>query len=295
MSKSWQQQKERGSKSLMHVITWLTLNLGYFAGWFLLYPICIYFVCFIPKGRAASKQFLKIALRREIKLRDVFRHFLTFAATILDRVYFVSGKLDKFSFDINGAEVFDEFLARKSGAILLGGHLGSFEVLRCLAQNRPDIKLKVMMYVENSKSTGAIMHHLNPELARMVIPLGQPDSILRAKEFLDEGGFIGILGDRISAGDKTAMVNFMGHSAALPLGPHILSTLLEVPTIFFCGLYNKKQHYQIYFEKFSDATPVSRRERGPHYQRLVERYAQMLEKYTKMKPYNWFNFFNFWS
>ncbi len=250
MTKAWLNQEERGSPSLMYLITWLTLNAGYTVGRVLLYPICLYFLLFLPKARQASKAYLEIVSGHQIGLFHIFCHFHVFSATILDRLFFVSGELDDYQIDLHGVEVFDDLLANNRGAVLLGAHIGSFEVLRSLARTHPNVRLKVLMHTENAQATGEVFHNLNPELARMVIPLGQPDSILKAKDFLDSGGFIGVLGDRITAGDKIIEVEFFSKLAGLPLGPHILAMALEVPVIFFCGLYHSKKHYANRVSKF---------------------------------------------
>ena len=55
MSSAWLQQRERGSLAALRVMTWIAHSLGYRAASLLLAPICLYFVAFAPRARAASR------------------------------------------------------------------------------------------------------------------------------------------------------------------------------------------------------------------------------------------------
>src|SRR5207244_6649570 len=63
------------------------------------------------------------------------------------------------------------------------------------------------------------------------------DTLIRVKESLDTGSFVGILGDRVSSGDKTTRCQFLGASATFPAGPVLLAAMMHCPVILFFGLY----------------------------------------------------------
>ena len=54
----WLGQRERGSRSLMALLAWVTLTLGRAFGRLFLPPIALYFVAFGPRARAASAAYL---------------------------------------------------------------------------------------------------------------------------------------------------------------------------------------------------------------------------------------------
>jgi predicted LPLAT superfamily acyltransferase len=67
-----------------------------------------------------------------------------------------------------------------------------------------------------------------------------------------------------------------------------------MPVIFMAGLYRGANRYHLVFEQvadFSDSEPGTRA--GAVHDAVV-RYAEMLDKYCRSDPYNWFNFFDFW-
>ncbi len=110
--------------------SWIALHIGRPVGRALLYPITLYFLATATAARRGSRLFLRRALGREPGWRELFRHIHCFAATILDRVYFLTGRLDQFEIEIFGGQRILDQAASGRGCILLGSHLGSFEALR---------------------------------------------------------------------------------------------------------------------------------------------------------------------
>ena len=70
MTQAWLEQRERSNDAALKFLVWLALGLGRPAGRLLLYPVCVYFLLFSPASLAASKKYLRNALRREPGLAD---------------------------------------------------------------------------------------------------------------------------------------------------------------------------------------------------------------------------------
>ncbi len=138
----------------------------------MLYPITLYFFLTSPSSRRASIAFLSAALDRRASRADSFRHHRHFACTILDRVYLLTGRLDSLDVRIHGAEPILDYIADGWGCMLLGSHLGSFEVLRVLGARHEAFSLKVLMYEEQSKAMMEFIRHLDPHLQKVMIPMG---------------------------------------------------------------------------------------------------------------------------
>ena len=225
----------------------------------------------------------------------VFQHFHCFAATILDRVYLLRGEFDYFDVTLHDREILHEQIERGKGCILLGSHLGSFEVLRTLGVTQQDFPLKVLMDTEHNQNITRFLDALNPRIARTVIAPDRPDTLLKVKESLDAGFFIGMLGDRVTSGDKTTECQLLGAPAMFPAGPILLAAIMHCPVILFFGLYRGGNRYEIYFENFADEITLHRDRRMDDVQRWVQRYAERLEYYARFAPYNWFNFYPIWD
>ena len=103
-----------------------------------LHGIAAYYVLFAPRARRYSRAYLRRALGRRAGWADGFRHVLSFASTIHDRIYLLNDRFDLFEIEIIGAEALHAALARQPGALLIGAHLGSFEVLRAVGRGWAD-------------------------------------------------------------------------------------------------------------------------------------------------------------
>lgn len=294
MKDRWLAQPERGSLRLMRLIAWITLRLGRPAGRLLLFPICWYFIVFSLDARQASRRYLDRIFGRRAGLREVFRHYHTFASTIHDRVYLLSGQHGYFDVDVQGAAELDAVLAQGRGCILLGAHLGSFEILRTLGMFERKLRINVLMHEDNANKINSVLHGLNPEIRPRIIPLGRPDTLLQVKECLDRGEIVGILGDRTFHSEKAVPCRFLGGEALFPEGPLLLGAILKAPVMLFFGLYRGGRRYDIHFERFADDIPLDRRRRSEDLRAWIERYVARLEHYCRTAPYNWFNYYDFW-
>lgn len=295
MSETWRDEPERGSRALMRLIVWIAFNLGYPVGRFLLYPICLYFVLFAGGALKASREYLGRVLGRKPGILDCFRHFHCFASTILDRPYFLTGRFNRFDIRFHGLEQIEKIAEEGRGCLLLGAHFGSFEVLRCLAGQREDLVVRAMMFPDNATRIGSVLDGLNPDISDSVIPLGRPDSIMRAHESLSRGEVVGILADRNVGGTKRIAVPFLGEEADFPTGPMILAATVGCPVMLFHGIYRGRRSYDIYFEMLCDRPPVDHRRDPEGIARLVRSYVSRLEENCHQAPMNWFNFFAFWN
>ncbi len=295
MSQSWTRQKERGSSLLLRFMLWLTLTFGWWPGRLLLYPITVYFFVFSSQARLASARYLSRALGRPPLPRDIFRHYFTFASTILDRPFLLTARLGRFDIRVHGLAALKAQIDAGRGCILLGAHFGSFEVLRTLGEQGCPVPVKVLMYEKSAARVQEVLQHLNPARPAGVIPIGRPDSMLRVKEALDAGELVGILADRSTRGDKTLSVPFLGKPAPFPVGPLVLASVVRAPVFLFFGIHTGGRRYDIHFEPFAEAISLGRDRRLGDLESWIERYKARLESRCRMHPYNWFNFYHFWG
>ena len=295
MSRTWLGQRERGSLLLMRLIAWIALELGRPAARLLLVPISLYFLLFSSKARRASRLYLRRVLGREPGWLDSYRHYFCFSATILDRLYFLSGRHASFDIAVNGIGPLLACLQRGQGCVLLGAHLGSFEVLRTLAVQFGKVPFAMLMHTGNAHKMNAIIDGLNPAMAGSIIAMGSPDGLLRAREVIDAGGIVGILSDRVRPGDKTLPCRFFGFDAALPVGPLAFASIMHAPVLLCFGLYRGKRRYDVHFELLAEAIDAPRARRREAIHGYLQQYAGRIEHYCRIAPYNWFNFYDYWQ
>ena len=295
MTSRWFRQSERGSRTLIQLIGWITLHIGRWAARLLLYPITLYFFLTAREQRLASRQFLSRVLGKKASWWKVARHFHSFAGTILDRAYLVTGDHRRFNLRMHGVEVALEQVAKGRGCILLGAHLGSFEVMRMMAMIDDRVEVKVLMYEDHNATLTRLIYALNPQFSASIIPLGNVDALIRVQESLGRGELVGILADRVAENDRITHCQFLGRQATFPSGPVLLASMLKVPVLLFFGLYLGNNRYALHFELFADEIAIRREHRDADIQSWTQRYSGRLEHYARLAPYNWFNFYDFWE
>jgi len=292
---AWLQQQEKSNLAILKLMVWISLTFGRAIGRLVLYGIAGYYVLFAPKARRFSRAYLSRALGRWVEWSDGFRHVLAFASTIHDRIYLLNDRFDLFDIEIIGAEALEASLAKQPGALLIGAHLGSFEVLRAVGRGRAGLKVAMLMYEENARKINAALEAINPAASTDIIALGRMESMLEARDKLDQGYLVGMLADRGLGDDATVDCEFLGKIAPFPLGPFRMAALLRRPVFFMAGLYLGGNRYRIHFEPLADFSATPRAERDAAMRKAQQHYAERLSHFCRIAPYNWFNFFDFWQ
>lgn len=298
MNSGWKQRREGGGWFAIWMIRAVGRHGGRTLARAFLYPITAYFLLRRHAERRDSRVYLTRALGRPAGLRDVARHIHTFAATILDRVFLLSEDTRRFDVDVRGLDGLHAQLDRGRGVLLFGAHLGSFEVLRVLARQRPDYTIRVVLDKGHSPAMTQLLDALNPEIARGVIDANQdgPSLMLAIKQAADEGALLALLVDRTQPGAQSQAANFLGAPARFPVAPWLIASVLKLPVTLGFGLYRGGNRYDLVFESFSDAgIDLPRPRRKALLAALIQRYAARLEHHVRSAPYNWFNFYDFWD
>jgi predicted LPLAT superfamily acyltransferase len=292
---AWMRSKERGSSFWLSVMSWLSLTLGRNCSRIVLYGIALYFVIFASKARAPSDAYLTRSLGRKPNWRDRYRHILAFASTVHDRVYLLNDQFDRFDIRLVGAEQLHAEYREGQGILLFGAHFGSFEVMRAVARNNPELRMSMAMFPENARQINRALSAINPNAMQDIIPLGTLDAMLAVHRRLEEGALVGILADRASGPDQYLTLPFLGADVRFPTGPFRMAAMLKRPVYFMTGIYLGDKRYEVHFERLADLATVTRAGRDEAIANLLRRYAAVLERHCQQHPYNWFNFFDFWE
>lgn len=293
-AQAWVTQPERGNLRFLCAMSALSLRFGRSVSRIGLILIVAYY--WLRPGAAAGHiaRFQRRALARRPTRRDLFSHLLAFATCIHDRIYLLNDRLSQFSLEVTNEELLVSTLERGSGCFLMGAHVGSFEVARALGLKHPGVAVVMAMYPENARKVGAVLAAINPRAVPDIIPLGSIDAMLQVRTRLDQGAFVGILGDRTLADEPVLSVKFLGTPAEFPIGPWRAAALLRRPVLFIAGLYCGGNRYRIIVEQLADFSQTDRSARDAAIHQAITRYASVLEMICRSHPYNWFNFFDFW-
>ena len=294
-SASWLQIRERGNLPLLRLMAWLSLKLGRPAGRVLLHLTTLYFVLTSFAMRRASRNYLARALQRAPRWQDVYRHFFCFATTVHDRIFLLNRRHELFDIDIRGRENILPLIEAGQGVFLMGAHLGSFEVLRAIGRQLPDLRVVMLMHEDGVQNINAALAAINPEARQDIISLGRIDSMLRLHDSLQAGKLVGMLPDRTLGEEAMTPVRLLGSPAAIPTGPFRMAAMLRRPVVFMTGLHLGGNRYRIHFDTLADFSVMAAGQRQQAVEAAIARYAALLDRYCRLAPYNWFNFYDYWN
>lgn len=294
----WTDRPEGGG----HFAIWLIRNIALYGGRpigrLFLYPITLYFFLRRRPEREASRAFLGRMLGRPAGVLDVMRHIHRFAGVILDRVFLLArDDVRQFQLQIHGLDTLLDTYHQGRGMLLLGSHLGSFEILRVLAREKPEVKLRVVLDKSQTPAITELLHALNPAIGESVIDASEGGTaiVLGIRDAVQQGAVVALLGDRARPQEPTRHVPFVGESAPFPVAPYLIASVLDTPVLLCFGLYRGGNRYELHFEHFAERIEIPRSERNARLDEWLARYAARLEHHARLDPYNWFNFYDFWQ
>lgn len=306
MSKTphWPQMEERSVIWGMRFLLRVYLLFGRAILQVFLYPVVIYYWLINRQARQASQDYLnKLALYApSLKLHGSllwsYRHFISFANAIIDKLAAWSGSLAAGDIEYHGRDQLITKIGEGRGALLLGSHLGNLEVCRVIADLDNAVNINVLIHNKHAQKFNRL---LNQTSRNSQLNLIQVTDITAAtaqllNDKIDAGELVIIAADRtpVNNQQRVTPATFLGAKALFPQGPFILAALLKCPVY---TLFCLKQHgkHVIYFDFFSDSLIFPKKNRDQAMQQVIQRYADCLQSYCLKEPLQWFNFFDFWS
>ena len=300
----WAQVEERGIIWGMHFLLKVYLLLGRKVLQIFLYPVVSYYWLINRKGRLASQQYLQRVSSYQPdslindSLYSSYKHFISFANALIDKLAAWSGKLTLDDVEYYGREAIISHLEQGQGVLLLGSHLGNLEVCRVMAKLRKNISINVLVHTKHTEKFNTLLNLYagSGKLNLIQVTSVNAATAILLKDKIDAGELVIIAADRIPVTGQNRVVkaDFLGNGALFPQGPFILAMLLKCPVFtLFCLKQQGKQ--VIYFDHFSDGFKVSRKQRTEAIQDSVQKFAERLESYCLKEPLQWFNFFDFWQ
>jgi predicted LPLAT superfamily acyltransferase len=304
----WAQIEERGVYAGLRTMLFVYRVIGRRGFSVLLYFVVGYFFLTGRKARHASLAFLRQAYAdprgasslgaRRPGWRQSYRHFRAFGDAVVDKFAAWTGNIDLDDIDYDNLECFEAVHRTGSGGMLIASHLGNMEVCRALGQLSVGLKLNVLVHTKHASHFNRLLQETSPEASVSLIQTTEvgPATAMRLNACVARGEFVVIVGDRtpVTGTGRTSWAPFFGRSAPFPQGPYILASLFGCPVqLIFCVKHAGR--YRITFEPFADAITLPRADRQAELDRLAVRYAGRLEACCAKYPYQWFNFFDFWS
>ena len=301
-SRHWAEQRERGSFWLMKLTAGLVRLLGRRLLSPLIHAIVLYFFLFGRRARRSAWQYQqRLAAHSRAATPapshwQVFRQFMAFADSLLDKLDAWNGKLRLQDIEIDDPAGLRQQLRGSRGQMLVGAHLGNLEVCRALAELGEQVTMNVLVHTSHAERFNRLLGEAGANHLRLIqVSELDPAIMLQLSERLERGEWLAIAGDRVPLhGARTVEVDFLGHPAAFPQGPWLLAGLLGCPVnLLFC--LKREGRYRITLEPFAERLHWRRDHREQVIGEWAARYAARLGHYCQQAPTQWFNFYPFWK
>jgi predicted LPLAT superfamily acyltransferase len=302
-SPHWAQMEEQSVIWGMRFLLRIYLLFGRTVLQVFLYPVVSYYWLTNRRARHASQDYLnKLAvfaptLQIHGSLLLSYRHFISFANAVIDKLAAWSGAYSPNDVDYYGSDELMAEINKGQGAILLGSHLGNLEVCRVMADFEKNIRINVLVHTKHAEKFNRLLNKTSDK-ARLnliqVTDISAATAIL-LNDKIEAGELVIVTADRtpVSSQHRVTPVTFLGAEAMFPQGAFILAALLNCPVYtVFC--LKQQDKYGIYFDHFSDKLSFPKKTREQDMQQVIQRYAEYLQAYCLKEPLQWFNFFDFW-
>lgn len=283
--------KSRGNPLGYRFFVVVMKYVGLYPAYFFLYFVVLYFFFFSPKTTPHALSFFRkrmgyAFLKSYVKL---YRTYYLIGQLLIDKVAVMSGFGSKFKAESFGAENLQNLVAQKRGAILLGAHLGNWEIAGHYIM-RYDNKINILIYDAEHQQIKDYMNSVTGEKKFNLIPIKDDLSHVYAiGEALARNEIICMHADRFVKGNRTLPVNFLGEDAHFPTGPFQVIKAFKAPYSFVYGVKTGTTSYNFFARTPREVTATSTIEN------MLEDYVRDLEGMVKKYPEQWFNYYDFWA
>jgi predicted LPLAT superfamily acyltransferase len=264
---------------------------GLYPAYFLLVFVVLYYCFFSPKTTKHSYLFFRKHCRYTV-LRSVgmvYWSYFMLGQSLIDKVAVMSGLSRKFTSTSNGSENIITMANMGRGSIMLGAHLGNWEIAGHFIA-RYDAVVNILVFDGEHEQIKDYMDRVTGGKKFKMIPIKSDLShVYMMSEALQRGETICMHADRFLPGARTLPVLFLGENALFPTGPFQLIKALKAPYSFVYGVKTGPAHYDFYAR-------VPREVRGgAGIEAMIQDYVADLEGMVRKYPAQWFNYYDFWA
>jgi len=259
-------------------------KIGVSASYFLLNFVVPFYFIFLSKARKnLSLTFKKIPGFNKSIYRIIYQNFLNLGKVIIDNFAILTEHKDRYYYDQDGEGYLIDLINQSQSAILISGHLGSWNIAGELLKKKDGVVNVVMYDGEAEKIKRLVDKNIGKYNFKMICINDDLSHLIKIKLAIDNGELICILADRYLESSKTISVKFFDREIDLPLGPFIIASKFNIPYSFIFATKESKFGY-----KFTATRPKT--EKDP--QIIANEFSKELSGKLSEYPDQWFNYFN---
>ncbi len=287
-----------GSSFQHGIFYFLVRTGGQQAAYFLLYIVVFYYALFSLNARKKTRYYLSHRFgsrTRFEKFKDTYLMILGFGKVLVDRAIVGILGPEKMNVRFQDREKLLELLDKNQGLILMFSHSGCWQVAMS-SMGLINVPVNMLLHHEEGDVDRHYFEHTGqPAPYKVIDPRGYLGGVLEMINVLQEGEILCVMGDRVMGSDSNSVsVDFLGESALFPYSAFKLASATGVPVVV---LFSYKTGPAAYEMEVADIiyAPENIGRKGENYRPYVTRFVQVLEKFTRDHPYQFFNFYDMWE
>jgi len=255
------------------------------AAYFLLYFVVPFYYIFLLNVRQnLSKTFKNIPHFRNSKISiTIYRNFFNLGKTLIDDFAILTKHRNKYSYSETGEKHLIHLINKSQSAILISGHIGSWNIAGELLKKQKGIVNVVMFDGEAKKIKRLVEKTIGESNYKIIAIKDDLSHLFKIKTAVDNGELICIHADRYLEGANTITTKLFNKEVQFPLGPFAIASKLNIPYSFVFAIKESMYKYQ-----FSATKPQLSNDP----QIIANEFAEVLSEKLSEYPEQWFNYFN---
>jgi predicted LPLAT superfamily acyltransferase len=264
--------------------------------YFFIRIVALYYLVF---SRKAPMRFYFREIHGYNRLKSfgsIYRNYCLLGEILVDKVALLSGAKTDYTFDFEGEEHLHAMSREGKGGVLVGAHMGNWEIAGQLLERIKTPVNIVMLEAEHERIKAILDEVMVNRSIRVILQKEDFSHLFQIDEAFKRNEFVVIHGDRFLPGTNTVTVPFLGREARFPSGPLYLASKKGVPVSFVYTLKEAATHYHFYATPGKlFPYPSKMKTRRVAIRKMVESYVSSLEIMVKKYPLQWFNYYQFWD
>lgn len=228
-------------------------------------------------------------------LWNTYRRYGMLGEVLIDKVAHLSGIRHTFDFTYEGEEHLLRMSEEGRGGLLLGAHMGNWEVAGQLLERIHTPVHILMLEAERASISRLLEKTMTGRRFNIISQKDDYSHLYQIKEVLERGEFVVMHGDRYLPGAKVLEMPFMGRKAFFPSGPLYLASKYGVPVSFVFTLKEGRGYHFHASAPRRYAYPSRLPSRQEELSAMLADYLRDLERMVQRYPLQWFNFYPFWK
>ncbi len=249
-------------------------------------------VALMPAQRRNSRDYLRIALDRPPRLRDVWRHFESYAGFLFLKLRAARGVPQGGRLDGSHPGDFAALVGSGKPAFFGTFHFGRSDLLGFLLGQHFQRRVHMVRLKVGNAADTAQLGRLYGEWVSFIWLNNPEDLLLALKDAVASGGSLAMQCDRAEFTSKTEFFQFLGARRLFPFTIYHLAVLFDRPVLFCFGLPDVAadatliQSSSAFIPDASASRKANLDRARLHFQGVLSH----LERLVRLNPMLWFNF-----